>query len=175
MADPYSWTWGSHIYAKIIAINSYGESIVSTEGNGAQIVTYPDKPVDLADMPDVTNSVQIGLQWVAGAADGGIPVLDYRIIYDQGIDAYAILASGIQVEYYKATGLTPGETYAFKIGARNAYGYSDYSDPVSILAAQEPAKPVPPTTTVSGTDVIVDWTAPNARGSMITHYTIKIR
>jgi hypothetical protein len=42
--QPYTIPWGAHIYAKIIAMNAYGHSEISEEGNGAQIITYPDAP-----------------------------------------------------------------------------------------------------------------------------------
>jgi hypothetical protein len=38
--------------------------------------------------------------------------------------------------------LTPGTTYTFKVKARNNAGFSDFSDPVSILAAKVPDAPV---------------------------------
>lgn len=135
MAAPYSWPWGSSINAKIIASNVYGNSLPSPSGNGGVIVTNPDLPINLADAPSITNSVQIGLTWAEGAANGGTPVLDYRIIFDQGINSYAILASGVQSASFTATGLTPGLTYKFKVGARNSFGYSAYTAEVSILAA----------------------------------------
>jgi hypothetical protein len=34
--------WGTSIYAKVIAINDYGDSLQSEEGNGAIITTDPD-------------------------------------------------------------------------------------------------------------------------------------
>jgi len=39
---------------------------------------------------------------------------------------------------YTAVGLTMGTAYRFKVAARNVVGYSELSDEVSILAAQEP-------------------------------------
>ena len=55
-----------------------------------------------------------------------------------------------------------------------------YSDSVSILAAQEPAKPEPPVTTVEGPNehgdhVIFTWIAPDYMGSPITGYKLEIR
>jgi hypothetical protein len=44
-AAPYYLTWGSSIYAKVIAINRIGNSLISPEGNGAIILTYPDSPL----------------------------------------------------------------------------------------------------------------------------------
>ena len=82
MAAPYSQPWGSSIYAKISVSNSYGDSSFSTSGNGAKIITYPDAPKNLANVALVTSAYQIGLTWAAGDANGGSPVLDYKIVYD---------------------------------------------------------------------------------------------
>ena len=43
-SSPYSLTWGSSVYAKIIATNIKGNSALSNSGNGAIIVTNPDPP-----------------------------------------------------------------------------------------------------------------------------------
>jgi hypothetical protein len=45
ITTPYSIAWGEHIYAKISAINIYGNSLLSDAGNGAIIITYPDSPI----------------------------------------------------------------------------------------------------------------------------------
>lgn len=47
---PYSFDWGSSIYAKVIATNIYGDSIESDEGNGAIITTTPDAPINLVEV-----------------------------------------------------------------------------------------------------------------------------
>jgi len=46
---------------------------------------------------------------------------------------------------------------------------------VSILAAEEPAKPIEPLTTLSGPNVVIQWAAPSDGGSAILSYSIKIR
>ena len=46
-ASPYLLAWGSGIYAKVTAINTYGNSAESSLGNGAIILTNPDAPLDL--------------------------------------------------------------------------------------------------------------------------------
>lgn len=43
-AEPFSLEWGTSVYAKIIAINIYGNSVISEQGNGAIIITNPDTP-----------------------------------------------------------------------------------------------------------------------------------
>ena len=67
--------------------------------------------------------------------DGGTIVLDYEISFDQGIDTWSIIAYGVTEQQYTIVGLTAGTTYKFKVSARNDFGQSDYSSPVSILAA----------------------------------------
>ena len=148
---------------------------MSAAGNGGIILTIPDAPVNLANAPLITRSNQIGITWQAGAANGGTPVIDYRINFDQGTDVFSIDVAGITATSYTKTGLTAGMTYKFKVEARNAFGYSDLSAAVTVLAAQEPATPSAPTTAVVGLYVRISWTAPSTNGSPITQYQILIR
>jgi hypothetical protein len=53
-AEPYSQPWGVEIYARVTAINVYGSSLTSDAGNNAIILTVPDKPVNLVNVPSVT-------------------------------------------------------------------------------------------------------------------------
>ena len=53
---PYHHPWGSHIYARVIATNIKGNSIISPKGNDGIILTLPDAPTDLANVPEVTTS-----------------------------------------------------------------------------------------------------------------------
>ncbi len=41
----------------------------------------PDAPRELKNVVTVTNKDQIGLIWLEGAANGGTPVIDYRVWY----------------------------------------------------------------------------------------------
>jgi hypothetical protein len=76
---PYSLEWGASVFAKVLAINAYGNSIVSVEGNGAIITTYPDAPINLAEvLVDRTKST-LGLSWDAPVFTGGDVIIDYRI------------------------------------------------------------------------------------------------
>jgi hypothetical protein len=59
--SPYYLDWGASVYAKVFAINFIGNSPVSEEGNGAIILTHPDSPFDLSNVPIITTSIQIGL------------------------------------------------------------------------------------------------------------------
>lgn len=71
----------------MIATNDIGDSPISEAGNGAVFVWkyVPDAPVLLSRDPITTTTTQVGLLWSRGTSDGGSPILDYRIWYDQGI------------------------------------------------------------------------------------------
>jgi hypothetical protein len=66
-----------------VAINYYGESAESDSGNGAVILLVPDAPINLFDNVSVTTAFIIGFTWEDGIKTGGMPVEDYRILWDQ--------------------------------------------------------------------------------------------
>lgn len=73
------------------------------------------------------------------------------------------------------TPVIAGNTYKFKILARNIVGYSAQSAELSVIASRIPTVPTAPTTTISGNKVAVAWTAPYNGGSAITIYSVWIR
>lgn len=66
---------------------------------------------------------------------GGAPVIDYRIAWDQGTGEEAILIDKVLTQSYTVTGLVSSVTYKFKVQSRNSFGFSDFSDEVTILSA----------------------------------------
>lgn len=60
---PYSISWGLSIYATVTAVNVYGLSVESLEGNGAIILTIPDAPINLVNVASITRGTKIGLSW----------------------------------------------------------------------------------------------------------------
>lgn len=85
--QPFSLAWGTVVKATVIAVNSYDESEESLPGGTAKILRVPDVPINFANVPQITTATQIGLTWQAGPESGGTPVLDYTILYDQGLGA----------------------------------------------------------------------------------------
>lgn len=80
--SPFNLILGDHIFAKIVAINSYGNSLPSVPGDGAAVVMLPDAPIGLANNPALTNANQIGITWQTGFSDGGVPILGYLVWQD---------------------------------------------------------------------------------------------
>jgi hypothetical protein len=54
--SPFSLSWGESVYAKVTAINLYGSSLQSLEGNGAVIVTEPDAPLQVINNAAITTA-----------------------------------------------------------------------------------------------------------------------
>jgi hypothetical protein len=75
--------------------------------------------------------------WDPPTFDGGTAVLYYRLWFDDATDGatFEVLGSAITDTFYVKTGLSQGLTYQFKVEARNVYGYSDYSETISIVAS----------------------------------------
>jgi hypothetical protein len=56
-------SWGSSIYAKVIAYNYYGYSNESQLGNGAVILTYPDAPINIGEITSARSASSITFDW----------------------------------------------------------------------------------------------------------------
>lgn len=135
----------------------------------------PDAPSNLRNNEAVTGEGQIGLQWDEGAYDGGDPIQDYRISYDQSTDTWIELVSGVTQTSYTVTGLTTGSRYKFKVEARNNYGFSTATSEVVIYAATLPSKPNTPSTYRSGNNIVVSWEKPYEGGSPLLQYRIEVQ
>jgi hypothetical protein len=171
---PYHYSWGESIYARVVAINIKGESTVSSDGNGAVILTNPDSPLNLRDVAIVTAKWQVGLEWDDGAENGGSALIDYKVTYGEQDGSYNLEVPGITEKSFTVEGLTTGTYYKFKVQSRNAYGLSDFSNEVIVLAAQVPDMPLAPTTSIVGDFVQIDWVQPNEQGKQIIGYQIFI-
>ena len=160
---------------KVESRNAFGFSTNYSNEATIRAASLPNAPILLANNVAVTASGTVGLTWSQGAYDGGSPIIDYRISYHAGSDAYVVLTTGVTTSSFTANTLTNNLIYAFKIEARNLIGYSVYSTEVIIRAAAKPSQPAAPlTSVVSNTGVTISWTPPNDGGSPITSYAITI-
>jgi len=171
---PFSLSWGASVYAKVVARNIYGNSLVSTEGNGAIITTTPDSPINLSEDTSLRTKSTLGITWSKAEFNGGAVIIDYRISIAQVGGSYSVLASNLVNPSFTAIDLTSGITYQFKVESRNSYGYSAYSDSITLLCAFKPDAPASVTTTNSDDQVTIQWSAPVINGSPIIGYKIFI-
>jgi hypothetical protein len=159
--DPYNLQWGDDVWARVTAINLYGDSLVSEPGNGAKLLTYPDPPINLVEDWSPKTQTTIGIAWEDSAFDGGSAFTTYRVWYNQGhvVDTWVILASDLTTKTYSALNLSPAVTYKFKVEVRNIWDYSGYSlitgdnidgysNILEVLCAYKPTEPVAPVTSI---------------------------
>lgn len=100
----------------------------------------PDSPIALSIDYTNTNTQVIQFTWIEGLSNGGSPVIDYQIWYDQSIGNIVSLATGVTTLSYTTNfTLTPGATYSFYVQARNLVGYSQFSVVLQVLAASVPS------------------------------------
>ena len=86
---PYNLSWGTGIYAVVHSLNLAGFA-TSAPSDGEIMITYPDPPTNF-----LVDSKTMLFTWDRGDFDGGTPVINYRILWDQGNSTYTVLQDGI--------------------------------------------------------------------------------
>jgi hypothetical protein len=75
----------------------------------------PDAPISLANVPSITLADQIGLTWAAPVFDGGSPIIDYKLWFDDATGStFEVLADDLQLSY-TTLGLVQGSVYTFNV------------------------------------------------------------
>ena len=112
------------------------------------------------------------LVWQA-PANGGAPILGYRIIpYAAGVAQPAIIVSGTATTRF-ITGLSDGSSYRFTVAARNVVGYAPPSAKSFAMIAGAPGPPGTPTVVkVASGSLRNTFAAPMNNGAPITQYTV---
>jgi len=93
--------------------NVKGYSLISA-AVAIRAARIPNSPTNLANNAVITAASVIGLTWTADY-DGGSPILDYKVYFDQGTSTWTPFAFGVTETSFTATGLTSGTTYKFKV------------------------------------------------------------
>lgn len=116
------------------------------------------------------------LGWIA-PEDNGMPILGYDI-YWNGLDTlsvnYTKLVSVSQTTFnYTVLTVIAGNTYKFKLVAKNQVGSSPLSEQVVIKAAQKPDAPDMPTlVSQSPTSITISWLPPNDNYDDLLDYKV---
>ena len=96
---------------KVVSVNTYGDSPLSTVGSGAVIQLVPDAPINLQNSPTITSDTQIMFSWEEGLSNGGTPVIDYEVYYDQGTNNFILVNDEVQTTEFLIGSLSAGITY----------------------------------------------------------------
>ena len=86
---------GDAVQVKIAASNAYGISEFSELGSGAvtQLVPYP--PRYLTNDLTYTSATILKITWDDGISDGGMPIIDWKVDYEEIPGKWIELESGI--------------------------------------------------------------------------------
>jgi hypothetical protein len=167
------------------AYNERGWGAFSPDNeSGARIETEPSQMGAPTRGPG-TGIDRIELTWslLTSPADGYSAITTYALSWDAGSGGTSWTslvgeASDYTLGSYLVTaGVSEGQSYQFKLRAKNFWGWGPESPIATVLAATTPAQPAAPTTSIDPTTGALDiaWVAPSARGSPITSYTVEIQ
>ena len=163
---------------RVSAQNGSGSSAFSPRSPDEIAATFPDAPA----APTVVRggAGELIVSWTPPASDGGSPLLEYDLIQsppgssicspdspDGGVTPPPTTCT--------ATGLVSGQTYTFRVAARNVPGWGSYSEnSVPVTLGNVPAAPAQPIATPGNGQITLSWTAPADGGVPISGYTVEI-
>ena len=111
----------------------------------------------MRDPTTLKDRLVINVTPITGTLTGGTPIISYELqMSAQGSTSWVSVEGGTP-ETYKTTtqfivvaGVTPGQTYNFRYRVLNRQGWSEFSGPTPVLAAQVPTQIPPVVTTMNG-------------------------
>jgi hypothetical protein len=151
-AAPFALTSGATVVAIVQARNARGWGPYSAPNTvGAVISTVPHQMAAPVRDSAATTTQQITVNWLplVSPADGMSPVRSYGLEWDAGSSGAAWSAlAGLATDYLLtsytvSSGVVPGESYRFRVRARNGLGWGPYSDSTTVAAATRPAQTPP--------------------------------
>ncbi|MCU0861111.1 MAG: fibronectin type III domain-containing protein, partial [Methanomassiliicoccales archaeon] len=126
---------GRLYYFKVAAYNVVGEGLKSNEVSAAPDIV-PGAPINLVAKEGVR---LITLTWAAPEANGGSPILGYRILRGYGPGNETLLTNLSAVARFDDTGLEDNVTYYYKVLAFNAVGDGAESNEIFATCWDAPA------------------------------------
>jgi MoxR-like ATPase len=124
----------------------------------------PDRPS--APSPGTPAGRTLAVSFTSPAANGS-PIIDYQLIYDGGSTTCAQSPCLVEVK--------PGQTYSFKVAARNQVGWSEYSEPSApMLVDSPPSQPTSPTVVPGDQRIDVNWRPLVDPNSAVNSYIVTL-
>jgi len=100
----YGLSWGSSVYAKVVAFNTYGYSNESPLSSPTVLMTNPDEPINLIENTNLRSFTQIAMVWDDGLSGNGSPVYAYVVSVAIGLDStsFTVLDDNVITKNYIA-------------------------------------------------------------------------
>ncbi len=133
----------------------------SPDGAALATVTAPSRPRSPSATP---RNTAVKLTWLRPSSNGGATINKYRVQRATSKTGPWKTIAKPTVRRYRATGLTNGTRYYFRVAAHNAVGWSTPSKVLSAVPRTVPTAPRSPTATPGNTTVKLTWTRPSSNG-----------
>ena len=168
---------GSKYCARVRAENSAGTS-AWTSGAGPATVLAPTVPGAPTGVVGTPGNTSVSLSWTAPADNGGSVITDYVVQRSaNGSSGWTTVTDGVSsATTVTVTGLTNGNTYYFRVAAKNAIGTGANSAVSAVVTpgTTVPGAPTGLTRTSGRGSVALSWTAPADNGGRaITDYVVQ--
>ena len=135
-------TTGETYTFTVLAYNSVDDGQES-DPLSIMVATLPSVPLSLQRDEQNTSKQQVSLLWTPPSDNGGTPILNYQIEFDQGLgsDSSFVVAESAHegTSFSKSEDIVTGTGYRFRLRARNAIGLSPSTDALLIYAAVLPS------------------------------------
>ena len=108
-------------------------------------------------------------------------IISYKVEWDQGNGTWEVLTgvsthhTALSYLFDKDGRVSSGQSYKFRVAARNKYGWGLYSSEFDILAAEVPGAPNSAVTVQNGLNTQINWIQPSPNGATIQTYDIEIK
>lgn len=165
---------GQTYYYKVSAVNSAGQGPQSNEAS-ATTPNVPSAPRFPSATASTSSAGRIDVAWSAPSSTGGAPVLGYNLYRSTSSGSETLAASLGNVLTYADTGLALGQTYYYKVSARNIAAEGPQSTGFSATTANVPSPPTLTAQNILGNPPgrnQLNWNTPTDGGSPITGYKV---
>lgn len=158
---------GRTYYFKVSAYNTVGEGLKSNEVASAPDVV-PGAPTSLVAKEDVR---QVTLTWTAPEANGGSPILGYRVVRGLSSGNETLLVNLSVVYSYLDSGLGNNQSYYYKVLAVNAVGDGAESNEIFATTWDTP-KPTMLSTLEGNRQLTLYWNTFDDGGTPVIRYWV---
>lgn len=177
--DTYGYMQGEEIRVRLKSSNQFGYSDYQEQTLQSKLRVVPHKMQPLTRNA-LTDPTVIVIDWLplTSPADGDSPVLGYHVMWKHSdSETWSDLVYPdfpyIETTASATQSLIEGDSYEFKVRARNVYGFGEFSDIQAIIASTHPERPNIVNTITDGLKVLVSFEEPPSNGEAISVYTVE--